>query len=542
MVDIADAAALAPSSSRLYLYALADDVFPPQHVDALNFMLSVSSPKHLLQSQVTLVCGLVSRLCRDEKHQQALVAAGVLDSLAAQLARIAVRDGLVVPGAEEYAYADGLYEVFPEPAYATASIGPLLEAVAAILGDSKYRASRLVLSPFFLAAFPPLKPGIEGAGQPQAGVSAIDDILPPVPIYFLRNQSASQSSLSTPERAASRTSSRMSLSRLSSATAWDTPRAPGNGGDGAAEEHESPLVIWLVHLARTLGEYDRLMASAVLAALFKAGLGRRSVMEAEIGFLVVPILVSMIERNDKDSADSDALPNPTQRLMLENAPTVLARLITDSEPLQKAAYDCNAVKALSKLLKRAYLPVPEADEPKYWSPVSDATAMDVEGASAASRLGPAGQKPLLAHRLRLREAALKAIGALAAGKEDYRKAFVQEDVVPCVVESLCEYPRKPRQAKERSKDKAGSEAARRGATPAYGTNTVPVIIAACHVVRVLARSVSVLRTALVDYGVALPVFRFMTHPDVRVQVAATATAVNLVVEVSPVREVSLRSP
>ncbi|KAK1254290.1 hypothetical protein MKX08_008285 [Trichoderma sp. CBMAI-0020] len=52
----------------------------------------------------------------------------------------------------------------------------------------------------------------------------------------------------------------------------------------------------------------------------------------------------------------------------------------------------------------------------------------------------------------------------------------------------------------------------------------------------LSRSISILRTTLVDHSVAMPVFKFLKHPDVDVQVAATAAICNLVLEASPVRE------
>lgn len=540
LTDIADAAALATPSSCIDVQLLADSVFVPQHIESLNVMLSIASSKHILQSQVMLAAGLICRLCREERHQHALAAGGVLDSLATQLARFAVRDGLVVPGAEELAYSDGLYEVFPEPACSGAKIGPILEAIAAILGDSKYRANRLVNSPTLLAIFPSVKSELHKGPQSQLhAMTAMEFILPAMPINPSRNQSAAHSSMATTDRAESRASSRTSLSRFGSAAIWDSPRAqaPGNNGDGSSmEDVESPLIPWLIHLVRTLGEHHRLMAVAVLAALFKAGLGRKSVRETSIGLLVVPILIGMVAKNDKDGPASKGPTLAMQRLILEKAPAVLARLITDSEYLQKSAYDCDAVKILTKLLKRAYQPVPSFDQPKYWSPQADA-AVEAESSSASAQLGGRGQNPVLAHRIKLREASLKAIGALSAGKEDYRKALVAEDLVPYVVESLCEWPRKPRQAKERSKDRPSGEPARKGPSPAYGTNPVSVIIAGCHVVRMLARSVSILRTSMVDYAVSLPIFHFLTHGDVNVQIAATATMINLVVEVSPVREV-----
>ncbi|PFH61549.1 hypothetical protein XA68_17052 [Ophiocordyceps unilateralis] len=520
LTEIAQAAALASPSSPLDIQFLADSLFVPQHIESLNVMLSMTSSKYLLQSQPTLAAGLICRLCRDERHQHALVLAGVLDSLATQLARFAVRDGLVVPGAVELAYSDGLYDVFPEPADADTAIGPILEAIAVILGDSKYRANRLLYSPAMLAIFPSVKcdPQKGPPGQPHA-LTAMEYLLPPMPASFPRSQSASNLCPSQPpDRSESRSSSR-------------------NGGDGIMEDVESPVIPWLIHMARTLAGYDSLMAASVLAALFKAGLGRKSVRETSIGLLVVPLLVTMAGLDEKETGKGPEGPEvAVERLLVERATAVLARLMTDSDYLQKAAYDCGAVKALTKVLKRAYQPVPQMDRPKYWSPHPDAVTEPVSG-SASARLGDVGLNPLLIHYIKLREATLRAIGALSAGKEDYRKALVAEDLLPYVVESLWEFPRKPRQAKEWSKDRpAAAEPPRKGQSAAYGINNVSVFVAGCHVVRMLARSVSVLRTALVDYCIALPIFYFLRHDDINVRIAATATVINLVVEVSPVRE------
>ncbi|KAF4594875.1 armadillo repeat protein [Ophiocordyceps camponoti-floridani] len=542
LTEIARAADLASPGSPLDVQSLADSLFVPEHIESLNVMLSMTSSKHVLQSQPTLAAGLIYRLCRDERHQHALVIAGVLDSLATQLARFAVRDGLVVPGAEELAYSDGLYEVFPEPAVTGAPIGPILEAIAAVLGDSKYRANRLVYSPAILATFPSIKcdPQKGPPGQPSA-LTAMEHLLPPMPVSFPRSQSVSNLCASQPpdRSAVSRSSSRVSLSKFGTAAIWESPRAQTQG-DGTAEDVESPLIPWLLYLVRTLAGYELLMAANVLAALFKAGLGRKSVRETSIGLLVIPILVGILTRDDEKAKKKDkdkepeSVDEPEEQLIVEKVPAILARFITDSDYLQKATYDCGAVKVLSKLLKRAYQPVPHMDRPKYWSPEPTAVA-EPQSSSASARLGEGGQNALLVHHVKLREATLRAIGALSAGNEDYRKALVADDLVPCVVESLWKFPRKPRQAKERPKDRA-AEPVRRGPSAAYGTNTVSVIVAGCHVVRMLARSVSILRTALVDNSIALPIFYFLRHDDVNVQIAATATVINLVVEVSPVRE------
>lgn len=549
LTDIAEASILAPPSSPIDIESLADTIFSPQYLNSFGAMLSITSTNSLLQSQVPLAAGLISRLCREDRHQQALTTSGILDALATRLASVAVLRGEVVPGADEAARNDGLLDAFPEPASRNLRLAPILEAIAAILGDSKYRANRLIDSPSILAVFPSIKfepaevagarydteqPGPNVSRQPP--LTAMEYMLP---IGLPRSLSTSPyGSFSQGASSDSQSSSRSSLSKFSSSAIWDSPRYPPVGSNGDdSEEIESPFIPWLVHLVRCSDEYERLLASSILAALIKGGVGSKGMREASLGLLVVPLLVDMICKNDKDASDVNEVDNASKRIILERAPVVLARMITDSEYLQKAAYECEAVPVLSKLLKHAYAPVRDITQPRYWSPQPD-TDMEVENGSPHAQLGQEGQNGLLIHRLRVRESTLKAIAALAGGKEDYRKEFVAEDITSYVVESLSEFPRKPQSTKERTAEKSSGDATRKGETAGYGANPASVIIAGCHVVRMLSRSVNILRTSLVDHGVALPIFRFMKHSDVNVQVAATATICNLVVEVSPVREVS----
>ncbi len=83
-----------------------------------------------------------------------------------------------------------------------------------------------------------------------------------------------------------------------------------------------------------------------------------------------------------------------------------------------------------------------------------------------------------------------------------------------------------------------TESKEQDATSAKDGNPDAVLIAACKVTRSLSRSVSVLRTSLIDHGVAQPVFELLTHPSIKVQIAATEVITNLVLDVSPMRTVS----
>jgi hypothetical protein len=551
LTEIVDASIHAGPDSPLTTQTIADNLFAPQHLSSLNAMLSVSSPQYQLQNQVHLAAGLICKLCREDRHQQTLAANGVLDFLAARLASFAVADGVVIPGADVIAQRDGLHRVFPEPASTTARLGLILDAIGAVLGDSKYRAHRLINSPVILAVFPPIPSsatkeyidsdyGLEVPGSDDGHLrnqTAMDFLLPR-PALNSRGSSVSPATFLATDR----------IDRQSST--HERPRGFANwsGGartpasqpaDGTTDAMDSPLLPWLIHLVRTKTGYDRLMAAYVLTALYKAGLGKKPNRETSIGLLVVPVLVDMIaksfkEENDpKDSKGATAL----QQAVLERAPLILARLITGSDFLQKAAFDADAVKIIQKLLKKAYEPTPSCPQARYWSPHPD-TGMEVENSSPMAQMGAPGESPLLQHKIRVRESALKAIGALASGKEDYRTAIANDDFIPYIVESINEYPNKPKPPKERPKDQE-SELPRPGPTPGYGTNPVSVLIAGCYVVRMLSRSVTILRTSLVDHAVAIPIFNFLSHPDVKVQIAATESMINLLLEFSPVREVCI---
>ncbi|KAF7550573.1 hypothetical protein G7046_g7965 [Stylonectria norvegica] len=550
LTDIANASALAKPSSPLDTETLAESIFAAQHVKSFAVFLSISSSKPLLQSQLNLAAGLISRLCREERYQHILTTAGILDALSTRLASFAVARGHVVPGADSLAQADGLSGAFPSPAARTAQLVPILEAISAILGDSKYRAYRLINSPSILAVFPSIryepasgpsssKQGIESEGfdsQRQSPLTAMEFLLPEIAINTTQTIRGPPFSPLAPSD--SRSTSRTSLSKFSSAAIWDSPRflqSSSSNGSADSEDIESPFIPWLVFLARSPDKFERLLACSVLASLIKAGLGSKDLREASIGLLVVPPLVDMISKNDKTVADVDQVDDTAKRVILEQAPSILGRLMTDSEYLQKAAYECDAVKVLGKLLKHAYHPVPQVHEDRYWTPNPDIN-MDVESSDPTHRLGSEGQNPLLLHHLKVRESTLKAIAALAGGREDYRKAFLADEIISHIVESLSMFPRKPRTIKERTSDKPKEEQCSTSATAGYGTNPTPVIIAGCHVVRMLSRSVNILRTALVDHGVATPIFKFLKHTDVDVQIAATSAIINLVVEVSPVRE------
>lgn len=453
-----------------------------------------------------------------------------------RLASFVVADGLVVPGAERLLKGDSA-ERIPEPAPPSAQLAPILRAIGTIIMDSKYGAYVLLTSPAIASVFPaiPFKPPPAKRGAWQAmerwsgneNLGAMDYLLPAIQPPRGPRRPPQKSTEAKDNKSISGTSVQGPLTQPNGRV--------HEGAASEAEEPESPLIPYLIHLHRTShDDMTRLMAVAVLVPLMKAGFATSPFRESTVALFVVPTLIQLMRAHLDRQCQNNSSPSvdePTKESweILERAPVLLDRLILDNETLQRAAFECGAAKTLAELLQEAYNPA-VSTQPRMWSAQAD-TMMDTDEGPASCRLGQDGILPLLLHRIRLREGALKGIHAVA-GKDEYCKAIVNLDIMPCIVESLIQYPGKPLPAKERQQSRPSEVV-----IPGYGENPPSVIIAACHVIRMLSRAIGVLRTALVDFSVWVPILKFMRHPDVNVQIAAAAAMCNLVMEVSPMREV-----
>jgi hypothetical protein len=484
------------------------------------------------------------------------------------LASFVVAEGLAIPGAEILAQRDGLQEFFPLGAPSNARLDVILEAISVIIADSKFRASQLLYSPSILAVLPVTQStefmanqntraawnafNTAGLSTRQNQLNAVDFLLPCVPLHQPKGITAQASAFPPLGTSGSRESliqngrkyNGASLPSWTDAISSDIGVLPNDNSSADSEEPESPLIAYLIYLLRAHSDIDRLMAASVLTVLYRAGLTHKT-RETAIGLLVVPLLVYMLDEDFYPSKSKDAFADAEATSLdwtvKEKAPAVIAMLITDSEYLQKAAFDANAVGKLSKMLKISYDPVPESSELHPWSPESSERDEDME-TSQISQLGHEGQSPLLVHKINVRESTLKAIAALVPFKDEYRKAIVDQGIIPYIVESMSQHPGKPTPKVGEKSEKAVNGSSGEEATQGYGLNPVNVLIAACGAVRALSRSVSILRTSLVDNGVAGPIFNLLKHPDIEVQIAATATVCNLVTDVSPMRNVSIRIP
>jgi hypothetical protein len=561
LLNLAESAGLASGGQSVDIGTIAEALFVRQHIKSLHRILLQASPSIIAQCQISAASSLISKLCREERHQQALANSGVLDALATRFAAFVVADGLVIPGAEALAHKDGLEEYLPRPAPLNAKFSSILEAIAVIITESKFRASQFLYSPSILAVLPSSQStdfvvnqntraawnafNAAGLSARQDQLNAVDFLLPCIPYHNGRGFIGQGSSAFPPLGSSG---SRDNLAQLGRKfhvnSAWtdsqalESPLGANESPPAESEDPESPLIAYLTILVRLRAGMERLMAISILTTLYRAGLTHKS-RETTISLLVVPLLVHMLDdivlppkgKDGQAEAEAMALDNAIK----ERAPAILAMLITDSENLQNAAFDANLVSKLSKMLKVSYDPVPESDLSQRWSPRED------EGSENTSRLGDQGQPPLLNHKIKVRESTLKAIAALVPFKDEYRKAIVDQGMIPHIVESMNPNPRKPvPKTSDRTETTNKAPKEEEEGKMQYGTNPIPVLIAACGAVRALSRSVTILRTTLIDNGVAMPVFNLLQHPDIEVQIAATATVCNLVTDVSPMREVSNR--
>jgi armadillo repeat-containing protein 8 len=238
--------------------------------------------------------------------------------------------------------------------------------------------------------------------------------------------------------------------------------------------------------------------------------------------LAVPLALSIVRSVSEGSTPDNFVDGLEQREVREQACEVLSLLIKDSKELQQAAVEAKAVKYVCQLLKKSFDNVTIAKP--VWSPKS--STMDGSQLSDSRKMGSKGLPPEIIHVMRCRKGALLAIAALTRKEDLHRKAAIESGVINCIMDSLKPFPPSP-----------PADTANRGTliSPKDG-NTKPVLLAACAAVRAMSRSVSILRTSLIDAGVAKPIYELLQTQDLEIKIATTNALCNLVLDFSPSRE------
>ena len=578
---IADALTLTRPSSALRPASLSAVLFSPAHVHRIRDVVGQTASTVIVQHQVSLAARLVARLCRDERHRWELCRQGILDALGARLAIFVVVPTSMKPEERRpQRRRQRRRRPSSKPSPSVAELHPILDAITSIISDSKPRALQLlrhvdrlaVLADATATTATTTTTTTTTAGNDEMMIVAdaspprpwnpIEDLLPqirsaPRKVTSARkgttshpSQSPSLSSPSTP--AANHTvddiygSSRPSTRRPPSLAVAGPTIADDADDSGGQDEGESQLVPWLIQLGRKEYGINRLMATSLLAELWRLGLVDRD-RERLLALMVVPTLVWMLDNPWRIVGETSGYPPSNdidwvQQTVRERGPVVLANLVVESVGLQKAAVEADAIKRLAQMLKLAFQPLKGSIHAPTWMPTSDPEmpAAAADDASPETRLGDPGLSPMLIHQLRVREGTLRALASLAPIRDEYRKKIIEQGVTPFMLESLKAYEETASSTATVAVSQGGvvddMDTVMRSSSALMG-NPTSVLVAACGLVQMLSRSVSILRTSLMDAGVTLPLFTLLTNPDMEVQISATAAVCNIVLDFSPMKEV-----
>lgn len=509
---------------------LADLLFSAEHINCLARIIGQDYKPHNRLASIELAVGLIGKLCTEESHKAALADCGVLDALAVKVASFIVAQGFVFPGAEYHLGELGALGLLPSPAPCAAKLAPILRAVTIIIEHSKWRAEHFLSSPGIATVFPrqilefspsDIKKGpwgstyLSGTAVPRhLGGTPLEYLLPAVPLSQLKPSASTANFPPLGQYAQGRRQGHPYPTPLSS---FEPP---------TPEDDENAVVPWLLYLIRAENGMARLMAARFVTVLCRLGLTKKLRIPM-LCYILIPVLLRML---DKDYSASDdgvqygGMISSTKRIE-EEAPGVLATLVVDDQELQKHAVDGDAIKRLSQLLKETYNPIHEPAR-AMWHADSQRSIEAPDTQPPDHRLGSPGYSATHYHTMRYRENILKALAALVPFKDEYRKAVCEHGVVPYIIDSLKAFPKDP-----------PAEPSHPGNIAANG-NPTPTLLAACGAARMLTRSVSVLRTSLIDAGVSTPLFDLIKHPDIDVKIAATSVICNLALDFSPMKEVS----
>lgn len=460
-----------------------------------------------------------------------LAQAGILEALAINLAPWVVAS----PSSHSPDHRKRSNDRYRTSSTAAPPLTPILQAIGAIVQHSRSRSIQLLHAPALNSSLQKLAANSCSSHEkkllwePNPTANQITQaMLNSVPSRLPKQQSCRPlaSSAGFPPVGTIGTSTRHMQSCQSFSSAVEVLQTQGLEYVG---EEESPLISWLLQAFGGSDELTNLMAAWVIAIFYRQGLIKSS-KEPVIALLLIPSLVRMLNKDVRLSVDhvnlcwgSDL--RETQILIREQAPAVLAMLTADSSITQKAATDANAIKRLSQLLKESYDTLPANSSNALWT--ADVVPLErVENGDGSLRLGSPGLPLELQHTMKIRETVLVALASLASEKDEYRKAIIDNGVVPFVIRTL-----KIEDSVLSSPDRSRFDSLQ------SNTNSRDAVMAACGAARALSRSVSTLRTSLMDAGLAAPLFSLLRCRDLDIQVAATAVVCNLVLEFSPMREV-----
>ncbi|KAG0943590.1 hypothetical protein G6F32_007640 [Rhizopus arrhizus] len=212
----------------------------------------------------------------------------------------------------------------------------------------------------------------------------------------------------------------------------------------------------------------RLIACTCLTNLYRTGVFPES--SNDIIIIVLPALVKLLQEPTGD--------------IQEQAPLILADLIKDSQEMQNAAFEADAIARLAELL----------------ASVSTAGENDCY----THQLGIPGTGSIAKRKEKIKENSLIAIAAATLIKEECRTQAIEAKILPHVISGI-------------------------------NSDRPNVRLAACQCAKSLSRSVAHLRTSFIDANVAPSLVKLLHDESITVQAAACGVLCNLALEFSPMK-------
>ncbi|KAF1938174.1 ARM repeat-containing protein [Clathrospora elynae] len=509
---------MSESSSRFSLaFAVNESIYTKSGIQSLAELLAQSAGTWKVTQQIESAIRLIMKTCREEYQKKMLVDAGILDLLADKLVAVAAMDDEIPTTEAKQSNREQLPRI---------CLSDILDAVSAIIKDSHFYTARFLYSHSIQQLFGwPKERASATQDESSSSVASWDKLIPRVQTMTSKSDPYKQS---WPALGAYPSATGDSYARLPSMDSLQQTSSRGV----ITDESESPLFIWLMYVARRGEGRERLSACWLLALLKKFGERwplndpSRMTRERHFSYLIIPLVEKMIEESSPTSEQSkrasalSPAARDEMRYILERSPLVLAELVAGNKSLQTAAVHARTLPTLIQILKKSF-DVPATPSKPLWQPrASSHEVKDPRIDPVSSTLGRSGFSADVLHAFKYRESVLLALAAIAGDQDSLRKLVIEMGAATHIIEALVPY----------------TESSEQGATfSARDGNPDPVLVAACKVIRSLSRSVSVLRTSLIDHGVAQPVFELLTHPNVKVQIAATEVITNLVLDVSPMR-------
>jgi hypothetical protein len=488
-----------PSIVQLFANHLAGNTNTPQDVDFFSLILEIVSHTAF----------------GNEARQRTFVQYGVLDILASKLAAWIVT------------YQEDFRKDFPYHVLERLSSAPprdcltdLLLTIAPLVEESQYRSLRFLFSRDINAILP-TSTSLLGTDQDSMNIDTPqlshpwERLLPqlttlptPVPSHNYKSENFKKSfpALNTFNQSA--------------------PRVPfvslGNSWSRNPNEPSSHLLAWLVYMARSTQGNERLAVLWLLSVLVKAtelsvGFGK------PLGLLVVPIILRLI--TDEPSA-------PQEKNTTGITPElILAEFINNSNSLQMAAFEGEAIKPLTSRLRKAF-DVIRSQPTTMWSPEPSPKTAPTRSLTSPTELGPLTPTKLISDTLLFRAHAIEALASISEKENTNRTDTIKTGIMSSVIDALNPYPVDPN-----ATDPDFRYVKRIDDIDPKQGNPTYVLKAALALLLALSRSTHVLRTSLIDNQIAKPVLALVQHEDMSVKLAATDVLINLLLHFSPMKEV-----